>query len=93
MAKRKAATENSLPSGPDMRVYRRLDYGRLARFHVLDGRQYRSEQPCIQANGSHQGHIAANTCSDLRDPARTMLGWQQEAWLDQGFASRKRNGT
>lgn len=77
---------SSVPKGPDMRIYRRLDYGRLARFHVLDGRQYRSEQPCIQANGSHQGHIAANTCSDLRDLGRTMLGWQQEAWLDQGFA-------
>lgn len=80
---------SSMPKGPDMRVYRRLDYGRLARFHVLDGRQYRSEQPCIQANGSHQGHIAANTCADLRDPRRTMLGWQQEAWLDQGFAQSK----
>ncbi|WDU65765.1 alkaline phosphatase D family protein [Pseudomonas poae] len=79
----------SRPNGPDMRIYRRLDYGRLARFHVLDGRQYRSEQPCIAANGSHQGHIAANTCSDLRDPGRTLLGWQQEAWLDQGFAQSK----
>lgn len=77
---------SSLPKGPDMRIYRRLDYGQLARFHVLDGRQYRSEQPCIPANGSHQGHIAANLCHDLRDPGRTMLGWQQEAWLDQGFA-------
>ena len=80
---------SSVPKGPDMRIYRRLDYGRLARFHVLDGRQYRSEQPCIQANGSHQGHIAANTCSDLRDLGRTMLGWQQEAWLDQGFAQSR----
>ena len=79
----------SLPHGSDMRIYRRLDYGRLARFHVLDGRQYRSEQPCILANGSHQGHVAANTCADLRDPGRTMLGWQQEAWLDQGFAQSK----
>ncbi len=77
---------SSVPKGPDMRIYRRLDYGRLARFHVLDGRQYRSEQPCILANGSHQGHIADNTCSDLRDPRRTMLGWEQEAWLDRGFA-------
>ena len=33
---------SSVPKGPDMRIYRRLDYGRLARFHVLDGRQYRS---------------------------------------------------
>lgn len=80
---------SSVPKGPDMRIYRRLDYGRLARFHVLDGRQYRSEQPCILANGSHQGHIADNTCSDLRDPRRTMLGWEQEAWLDRGFAESK----
>ena len=80
---------SSLPKGPDMRIYRRLDYGQLARFHVLDGRQYRSEQPCIPANGSHQGHIATNLCHDLRDPGRTMLGWQQEAWLDQGFAQSK----
>ncbi len=80
---------SSVPKGPDMRIYRRLDYGRLARFHVLDGRQYRSEQPCILANGSHQGHIADNTCSDLRDPRRTLLGWEQEAWLDRGFAESK----
>lgn len=77
---------SSLPRGPDMRIYRRMDYGRLARFHVLDGRQYRSEQPCIAANGSHQGHVAPNTCTDLRAPDRTMLGWEQEAWLDRGFA-------
>jgi alkaline phosphatase D len=56
---------------------------------VLDGRQYRSEQPCILANGSHKGHVAANTCADLRDPRRTMLGWEQEAWLDQGFAESR----
>ena len=80
---------SSVPKGPDMRIYRRLDYGQLARFHVLDGRQYRSEQPCIAANGSHQGHIVTTPCSDLRDPGRTLLGWQQEAWLDQGFAQSK----
>ncbi|AZE93909.1 Alkaline phosphatase D [Pseudomonas orientalis] len=80
---------SSRPQGPDMRIYRRLDYGQLVRFHVLDGRQYRSEQPCIAANGSHQGHIVTTPCSDLRDPARTMLGWQQEAWLDQSFAQSR----
>ena len=80
---------SSVPKGADMRIYRRLDYGRLARFHVLDGRQYRSGQPCTQANGSRQGHIETSPCRDLRDPARTLLGWQQEAWLDQGFAQSK----
>ncbi|UUT22847.1 alkaline phosphatase [Pseudomonas sp. T8] len=79
----------SLPKGADMRIYRRLDFGRLARFHVLDGRQYRSEQPCIAPNGSHQGHIAEDSCLDLRNPRRTMLGWEQEAWLDQGLAQSR----
>uniref|UniRef100_UPI001982453F alkaline phosphatase D family protein n=1 Tax=Pseudomonas viridiflava TaxID=33069 RepID=UPI001982453F len=51
---------SSLPKGADMRIYRHIDYGRLARFHVLDGRQYRSEQPCIQANGSHRGRVVSN---------------------------------
>ena len=77
---------SSLPKGADMRIYRHIDYGRLARFHVLDGRQYRSEQPCIQANGSHRGRVVSNDCPDLRDPKRTMLGWEQEAWLDHSFA-------
>ncbi|POP71030.1 alkaline phosphatase D family protein [Pseudomonas syringae] len=77
---------SSLPKGQEMRIYRNLDYGRLARFHVLDGRQYRSEQPCIQANGSRRGHVAPSDCPDLRDPKRTMLGWEQEAWLDRSFA-------
>ncbi|WP_040262602.1 alkaline phosphatase D family protein [Pseudomonas massiliensis] len=74
------------PRGPNMRLYRRLDYGRLARFHVLDGRQYRSEQPCIPASGSHRGHVASADCRDLQDPARSMLGWEQEAWVHQGLA-------
>ncbi len=34
------------PDGPDMRLYRTLAWGRLARFYVLDGRQYRSDQAC-----------------------------------------------
>ncbi|MBI6781414.1 alkaline phosphatase D family protein [Pseudomonas syringae] len=77
---------SSLPKRQEMRIYRNLDYGRLARFHVLDGRQYRSEQPCIQANGSRRGHVAPSDCPDLRDPKRTMLGWEQETWLDRSFA-------
>jgi len=36
----------SLPSGPDLLLYRRLNYGGLASFHVLDTRQYRTDQLC-----------------------------------------------
>ena len=34
------------PTGPDYRIYRRLALGDLATLHVLDTRQYRSNQPC-----------------------------------------------
>ncbi|RBG47686.1 alkaline phosphatase, partial [Xanthomonas oryzae pv. oryzae] len=74
------------PHGADMRIYRSLDYGQLARFYVLDGRQYRSEQPCPQANGWRGGHVVADSCRERTDPRRTMLGWEQERWLQGGFA-------
>jgi alkaline phosphatase D len=35
-----------MPQGPDMSLYRRFNYGDLARFSVLDTRQYRTDQPC-----------------------------------------------
>ncbi|MCP3037263.1 MULTISPECIES: alkaline phosphatase D family protein [Xanthomonas] len=74
------------PHGADMRIYRSFDYGQLARFYVLDGRQYRSEQPCPQANGWRGGHVVADSCRQRTDPQRTMLGWEQERWLHGRFA-------
>ncbi|MFA1286361.1 alkaline phosphatase [Xanthomonas axonopodis pv. nakataecorchori] len=74
------------PHGADMGIYRSFDYGQLARFYVLDGRQYRSEQPCPQANGWRGGHVVADSCRQRTDPQRTMLGWEQERWLHGGFA-------
>jgi alkaline phosphatase D len=58
------------PQGPDMRLYRRLTYGRLAEFNVLDTRQYRSDQV------PDPGRFA---------PERTMTGAQQESWLFDGL--------
>ena len=34
------------PDGPNMRIYTHLDWGALARFYVLDDRQYRSWHAC-----------------------------------------------
>ena len=36
---------SSMPRGLDMRLYRQARFGRLATLHVLDTRQYRSDQP------------------------------------------------
>ena len=60
-----------------LRLYRRLDFGRLARFHVLDTRQYRSDQPC--------GDRFRSDCPGRRRPAATMLGSAQERWLLEGL--------
>jgi alkaline phosphatase D len=66
------------PTGPDLRVHRSLDWGRLARFHILDTRQHRDRQACSGSLGP--------TCADHTDPARTLLGAEQEAWLGTGLA-------
>jgi alkaline phosphatase D len=66
------------PSGPDHTIYRSFDWGRLARFHVIDTRQYRDPQACSGALGP--------TCAERTDPGRTLLGGEQEAWLGRSFA-------
>ena len=58
-------------------MYRRLDYGRLLRMHVLDTRSYRVDQLC--ANPSEM------RCRQADTPASTLLGPEQEAWLAEGL--------
>ncbi|MFE1782361.1 alkaline phosphatase D family protein [Streptomyces sp. NPDC059506] len=67
------------PNGPDMRLYRRFHYGRLAQFDVLDTRQYRSDQA--------YGDGWQTPGPESEDPARTMLGETQERWLLDGLRS------
>lgn len=63
----------SLPQGPDARLYRRLIFGELAQFSVLDTRQYRSDHPC--------GDGETPRCDAALDPSKTVLGAEQERWL------------
>ncbi|MCW2804982.1 MAG: alkaline phosphatase [Propionibacteriaceae bacterium] len=67
-----------LPSGPDVRLHRRIRYGRLADFTMLDTRQYRDRQPC--------GGGGSADCSDRFGADRTMLGGKQKEWLLDGFS-------
>ncbi|MFC9687302.1 alkaline phosphatase D family protein [Kribbella sp. NPDC056951] len=66
-----------MPAGPDIRYHRRLPYGRLADFTILDTRQYRSDQVC--------GDTDSSTCGDRYNPDNTMLGGKQRTWLLDGF--------
>ncbi|GGL64304.1 alkaline phosphatase [Streptomyces fumigatiscleroticus] len=66
-----------LPQGPNARMYRRLQWGTLAQFDILDTRQYRSDQ----AYGD-QPHVPG---PESDDPARTITGAAQERWLIDGW--------
>ncbi|MGW1342109.1 alkaline phosphatase D family protein [Kribbella sp. NPDC002412] len=64
----------SMPRGPEMQVYRRLTFGNLLQLNVLDTRRFRTDQlECVRG------------CDDRFDPARTMLGAEQEKWLLDGL--------
>ncbi|MEE1753245.1 alkaline phosphatase D family protein [Streptomyces sp. SP18CS02] len=65
------------PEGPDMRLYRRLRFGRLAQFDILDTRQYRSDQA--------YGDGWQTPGPESEDPSRTMTGAAQERWLLDGW--------
>jgi len=67
------------PEGPDFRIYRRAAFGDLVNVHVLDTRQYRSDQPC----GSPVDFGVP--CAGQDDPAATLLGTQQRRWLFDGL--------
>jgi len=58
-----------------MNLYRRLRFGDLAEFQVLDTRQYRTDQPC------NDGLQVLQACPQILDAAATLLGEEQEAWL------------
>ncbi|GAB1335583.1 alkaline phosphatase D family protein [Streptomyces sp. E-15] len=61
----------AVPDGPHIQMYRRLEFGRLARLNVLDTRQFRSDQ--------------ATTQEGAQAPSMTMLGAEQKQWLLDGL--------
>ena len=76
------------PVGKDMPLYRRLPWGALATFHVLDTRQYRSDQ--VRANRcATPAHFdpATGYCLDTLLDTRGILGTAQRDWLFEGLAA------
>jgi alkaline phosphatase D len=72
---------SSMPRGSSMQLYRKLPFGPLAEFFVLDTRQYRSDQPC--------GDGDKPPCPDMSKSDQTMFGEAQEKWLTSGLAASK----
>jgi len=65
------------PRDAYMTMYRTLRIGTLADFHMLDTRQYRTDQPC--------GDGSKPSCPAREGPS-TMLGDIQEQWLRKQLA-------
>ena len=69
-------------SWADLNITRTINWGALARFWMLDTRQYRDDQAC--GDGTR-----AVPCGDWADPKRNLMGTAQEHWLFNGLAASK----
>jgi alkaline phosphatase D len=67
---------SAAPSGNSILLYRRVRWGKLATFHLLDTRQYRNDQACGDG---------WKVCAAADDPARSLPGTTEEAWLLDGL--------
>jgi alkaline phosphatase D len=73
------------PSREGMRIFDRYRWGRLATIHALDDRQYRDPQACPRPGRGGSNTLPRRDCPGMLDPARSLLGAAQEAWLAQGW--------
>ncbi|MEV4763855.1 alkaline phosphatase D family protein [Micromonospora chokoriensis] len=67
----------SASSGNSIPLYRRVRWGQLATFHMLDTRQFRDDQACGDG---------WKVCADADLTSRSLTGASQEAWLLDGLA-------
>lgn len=78
------------PQGPGMRLYTQLAWGSLARFYLLDNRQYRSWHACRRPGRSGGSNtVNVEHCARLGAPGRSMLGRAQERWLDRAMSESR----
>jgi alkaline phosphatase D len=71
----------SFPRAGGMPIFRRAQVGTLLDLHLLDTRQFRSDQPCGDGFKPH--------CNGWNDPEAQVLGKPQEAWLTAGLKAKR----
>jgi alkaline phosphatase D len=77
---------SQLPTGPFLQLYRRLTFGSLLSVNVLDTRQHRSHRAPA---GCAADERIDGYCPSALDPARTIEGIAQQAWLLDGLSESK----
>lgn len=82
-----------LLNGAEMRIYTRLQYGRLASLYLLDARQYKDPQVCTKGGALGSSTVNPAQCAEWNDPKRSLLGQQQERWLSDEFSKTRSRDT
>lgn len=70
----------SMPRFGEVALRRSARFGDLVELDFLDTRQFRSNQPCDDG--------FKPVCAEVRTPDATILGAEQEAWLNRNLARR-----
>jgi alkaline phosphatase D len=71
-----------LPTGPNLQLYRQLEFGGLLSMQVLDTRQYRSHRAPAACLLEER---VDGYCPSALNPTRTIEGAAQQAWLLDGL--------
>ncbi len=78
------------PSGDVFEIHRSIDWGDLAAIHMLDGRQFRDDQPTdgevVPLPGV--GDLVRRLGDTARNPDQRMLGEEQQRWLIDSVQDR-----
>ncbi|MFN0162456.1 MAG: alkaline phosphatase D family protein [Burkholderiales bacterium] len=79
----------SLIQGAETRIYGNFRVGQLADIALLDTRQYRAPQACSTSGRTLTATAEPAACAEWNDPARSLLGTEQERWLEGVYARSK----
>ncbi|WP_232834476.1 alkaline phosphatase D family protein [Rhodoferax ferrireducens] len=88
-----AGLVNASQKGAEMRIFTHLQYGQLASLYLLDARQYKDPQVCNTGDAPGSSRLNPATCPQWIDPKRSLLGAQQEQWLNDEFSSTRSRNT
>lgn len=77
------------PRGPFATIYERYRFGDMLDVMLLDDRQYRSPPACVGGDRP----TTVPDCAERTLETRTMLGGEQEAWLDRQIGSARARWT
>ena len=81
-----SSLDGTPPYGAELRIYSRVDFGRLASLYLLDARQYKDPQVCNKDGARGSGMVNPQNCTAWHNPQRSRLGAGQEQWLLSEFS-------